>query len=318
VKGEYDQLAAVLKSCGIVASHYDANNMAQSINNGVKKSGEYFNRAYNQFQQSGKVDYTKLDSSGQECQSVTTAPNPSLVSVFDGAAEEALEQPAAAFEPEPFADIVVESSPPAEPAPVEEKKTLSIFEEEEDALQLAEDILREKEVDSSIMEKKEVIEQPAAELGIKAPLEEPKVVVQAAPAEIKAELAAIQPAANTEEMARKMAEEMFRKMAADQQVQQQKLQQQLAEQQQMMMKLMQQQAAAQQAAAAQPRPAPQPVEQPRQQKPQQTFAYPSRSAPSQSSAFREVPVDKNRPKPTLTKAEEAATDITKWFNFSKR
>jgi hypothetical protein len=76
----------------------------------------------------------------------------------------------------------------------------------------------------------------------------------------------------------------------------------------------QQQAAAQ--AAAQPKPAPQPQQ---QQRPQtQQFTYPQKKTTSDSKCFIEVPVDKSKPRATLTKAEEQATDITKWFNFSRK
>lgn len=330
MKGEFDQLAAVLKSCGIVASHYDATNMAQSINDGVRKSSEYFSRAYHEFQQDGKVDYTQ-SKEGSVSEQLTT-PSPSLASVFENApSQEAAEQPLPE-ESEPVADIIVESAPSEEV--VEEKKTISIFEEEEDALQAAEDILREKEVEQ-LAEKKEVIDQsaPQVDLEIKSepvaqvqelqvapepiaePVAAPAVEVAAPVAPVAAEPAAplVQsvPAPAPEELAKKLAEEMVKKMMAEQQAQQQKLQEQLLQQQQMMAKLMQQQAAAQ-AAAAQPKP----VEQPKKQ--QQTFTYPAKNTSSQSSAFREVPVDRNRPKPTLTKEEMKSTDITHWFNFSKR
>ena len=300
MKGDFDQLAAVLKSCGIVASHYDAANMAQSINEGVKKSGEYFARAYHEFQQDGAKDYTQPEQVvQQEGEPIMIQPNPSLMSVFESAPqEEVVEQPMPEPQFEPIADIVLES-----PA-AEEKKTLSIFEEEEEVLQVADDILREKEVEQSV-EKQEVLQTASrTDIEIKLPSEELKAEAQ--PVE-QLQVAVPRQEINVEDVAKRMAEEMFQKMMAEQKAQQQKLQEQLAQQQQMMQKLMQQQQAARQ-----------PVEQPRPQKPQQTFSYPPKSAAPESKCFRELPIDRSKPKAGLSREEMQATDITKWFNFSKR
>ena len=315
---DFDQLAAVLKSCGIVASQYDAKQMAESINDGVRQNSVYYADAYRRIIGTGKREETRYalpDTDSNITSQIHRDPQIENVP----------------FEPETTIVSnapVAEAAPVAEPVAVMESAPAAIICDEAAEIQvIADSIIREKEVESPSLKAVESPEQKVdmSEIPmISEHAQKPMVFdieimpIKETPANKSPEPIAAAPsqtssAEDLQLLAKKMAEQMMQQMVAQQAAQQQALQAELAKQQQIIQQMNAQQAAMKEAMQ---KPAPQQAvvqERPKQQ----VFTYPLKQEAKQSSGyFREIPVDRNRPKPTLSKEEEKATDITKWFNFS--
>lgn len=313
---EFDQLAAVLKSCGIVASQYDAKMMAENINDGVRQNSAYYADAYRRIMGTGKREESRHplpDTDSNITSHIHRDPQIENVP-FEPENEIFSNQAEAPFETLSEATCIDIDQPMQAGEPAEALSCDEVAEAQE----IAESILREKEVESpSPM----VIESPETEVGIEI------MPIAEVPAQISPEPIAAAPSLHSsgedmQLMAKQMAEQMMQQMAAQQAEQQKALVAQI-ERQQRMIEQMNAQQAVMKEALNKPAPQSQQVSHSHQavvqEKPKQVFTYPAREESRKGSGyFREIPVDKSRPKPTLTKEEEKATDITHWFNFSKR
>jgi len=312
---DFDQLAAVLKSCGIVASHYDAKMMAESINDGVRQNSAYYQEAYTRIMGTGKREESRAplpdsDSSivshihrDPAIENVPLEPEKEAITNISTSDEEmCIINP---LDGEPIAQPEEQAGEPAQAV---------ICDEVAEAQDIAESILREKEVESP---SEGAVESPEPKVDIEIMSTRSEAPANISPEPIAAAPSPAQPSSSEDMqlMVKKMAEQMMQQAMAQQAAQQQALQEQLRSQQQLIQQMNAQQAAMKEAMQ---KPAPQPAQAVVQEKPKQVFAYPAKEASKGSGYFREIPVDRSRPKPTLTKEEEKATDITHWFNFSKR
>ena len=294
---DFDQLAAVLKSCGIVASHYDAKMMAESINDGVRQNSVYYADAYRKIMGTGKREETR-------------APLPDTDSNITSHIHRDPQIENVPFEPEKEIISNVSLEPVAEPVMQEFAPVAVICDEVAEVQDIAESIIREKEVESPLP-KAAMFPEPKVDIVIMSTKETP---TSESPEPIAAAPSPAQPSSSEDMqlMVKKMAEQMMQQALAQQAAQQQLLQEQLAKQQQIIQQMNAQQAAMKEAMQ---KPAPQQAVV--QEKPRQVFTYPLKQEAKQGSGyFRELPVDRSKPKATLSREEEKATDITKWFNFS--
>lgn len=296
---DFDQLAAVLKSCGIVASQYDAKMMAENINDGVRQNSAYYADAYRRIMGTGKREESR-------------APLPESDSNITSQIHRDPHIENIPFEPE--AEIISNiSESEAESISCAEYPSAQavICDEVSEVQDIAESIMREKEVESpSPM----VIESPELKVDIEI-MPTKEMPTEKTPEPIAAAPSPAQPSSEDMQlMVKKMAEQMMQQALAQQAAQQQALQEQLARQQQIIQQMNAQQAAMKEAMQ---KPAPQAQAVVQEKPKQQVFSYPLKQEAKQGSGyFREIPVDRSKPKATLTKEEEKATDITKWFNFS--
>ncbi len=323
---DFDQLAAVLKSCGIVASQYDAKMMAESINDGVKQNSVYYADAYRRIMGTGRREESRAPLPDSDSNITSHIHRDPLIENIPLEPEKEVITNISCEEMRIISPC--EAMPIAEPVAISEIPTQSIICDEVAEVQdIAESIIREKEVESpspKAVESPEAIVDMSEMPSISEHAQNPKgfdieiISTQETPKQNSPEPIAAAPslqssAEDMQLMAKKMAEQMMQQMVAQQAAQQQALQEQILKQQQVIQQMNVQQAAMKEAMQ---KPAPQQAVV--QEKPKQVFAYPQKESCKGSGYFREIPVDKSKPKPTLSKEEEKATDITKWFNFSGR
>jgi hypothetical protein len=280
--------------------------MAENITCGVKQNDSYYQKFYREPNVFGRSEFRNsslVDTNSNITSHIHREPE----------AERAPLEP----EKEVFANSVTASSPSEEMTLITPSEGFALTEpehpkeavldspEEKEVQEIADSILREKEVGETPKSIEAAGAAPKIDIEIKAASE--------APAPKPAESAI-----DMQLMVKQMAEQMLQEKLAQQEAQQKALQEQVLAQQKVIQQMAMQQQAMKEA-AAKPEPKPQPAPQPQQQaKPQQQFSYPAKEESKGSGYFRELPVDRSKPKATLSKEEERLTDITRLFNFSRR